>query len=106
MAVVKVYGKCDGKNIIFNKNQNTGRWETAVPFDSDGEYVVELNAIDDVGNESYYATLLFIVDTTKLCVKIKILDISAQAKKDDIKANVKMNHYEAKIVRCELCGRF
>ena len=105
--VASVYGKCDGQTIIFSKNEKTGRWETAVPFNQDGEYVVELTAVDDCGNESYYATLLFAVDTTKLCVKVQILKLSAQAKKDGaFRENIKTNKWKAKVVRCELCGRF
>lgn len=121
--VSEVYGKCDGQNIIFRRNEQTGRWDAAVPFDNDGEYVVEVRAKDDVGNESYYATLLFIVDTSKLCVKIKVLQVSAQARKDGLhpivkarmnkyKAQIKMctairmTKYKARVIRCELCGRF
>lgn len=124
--VASVYGKCDGRTIIFSENKKTGRWEAAVPFDQDGEYVVELTAVDDCGNESYYATLLFVVDTNKLCVTVKILRLSAQARKDKAfkekvkasnfsaqvkkdgtyKEKVKINKWRTKIVRCELCGRF
>ncbi len=105
--VASVYGKCDGQTIIFSENKTTGRWEAAVPFDQDGEYVVELTAVDDCGNESYYATLLFVVDTNKLCVTVKILRLSAQARKDKaFKEKVKINKWRTKIVRCELCGRF
>lgn len=123
--VSRVYGKCDGYTIIFAQNPQTGRWETTVPFDTDGEYIVEVRAIDDCGNESYYATLLFTVDTTKLCVKIKILNLSAQAKTDEIFSNTQTNKYQihvstkelykpkvqtndwkAEIIKCELCGRF
>lgn len=134
--VAKVYGKCDGQTIMFHRNADTGRWETAVPFDKDGEYVVEIRAVDDCGNEGYYATLLFTVDTTKLCVKVKVLHLSSQAKIDGAftapakirtsryhgsvfqsqlcgpdwqplyQTKLRLNKWRAGVVRCELCGRF
>ena len=108
MAVQRVYGKCDGYDIVFYRNEETGRWDAAVPFDRDGEYVVEIRAVDEVGNESYYATLLFIVDTTKLCVKVKVLKVSAQARSDGLIActKVRMTKYKARVARCELCGSY
>lgn len=127
-TVAAVYGTCDGYYISFTKNQETGRWEAAVPFDEDGEYVVDIRARDLAGNESYYATVLFLVDTKKLCVTMKILKVSARAKADGLTACVgefktsqykakvtrcelvtdefKMTEYRAKVIRCELCGRF
>ena len=101
--VARVYGKYDGQRIVFTQKPETGRWETAVPFNSDGEYVVEIWAADECGNESYYATLLFTVDTAALCVKIKILDLSVQARKDGA-FQVKTSRYNAHIFKCERCG--
>ena len=108
MAVAEVYGTCDGKDIIFSRNSKTGRWDAIVPFDEDGEYVTEIRAKDEAGNEGYYATVLFIVDTKHLCVEMKILKVSAKAKADGLQAGskVKTTHYRAKVMRCEICGRF
>lgn len=67
MAVARVYGTVDGVEVVLN--QETGdRWSVPVPFDTDGEYVVEIIAEDDAGNQAYLAKMLFAVNTALLCV--------------------------------------
>ena len=39
--VVKVSGKIDGKEVIFERDEGD-RWNATVPYDLDGMYVVEL----------------------------------------------------------------
>ena len=70
--VVKVVGTIDGRDVIFNQNQATGRWETIIPPDLDGTYVVDLWAYDEAGNRGYAATVLFTVDVERLhfCVEL------------------------------------
>ena len=62
----RVYGKVDGKSIEFDYADGD-RWNVAVPYDSDGEYIVEIIAEDDAGNQTYLAKMLFIVDAKSLC---------------------------------------
>lgn len=69
MAVVRVVGNVDGKQIVFGKSED-GHWVTSVPKDLDGEYVVEVTAYDEAGNEAYSASMLFIVDPFSLKVKM------------------------------------
>ncbi|MEG1479376.1 MAG: PF13754 domain-containing protein [Clostridiales bacterium] len=72
--VTQLIGKADGKDIIFNLiDEAKGLWETAVPLDLDGTYVVDLTAWDDAGNSSYCATVLFAVDPEKLHISLKVL---------------------------------
>ena len=47
--VVKVSGKIDGKEVIFERAEGD-RWNATVPYDLDGMYVVELTAENDAGN--------------------------------------------------------
>lgn len=126
--VASVYGTCDGHNIIFTRRGDTDLWDIDVPFDRDGNYVVSLYAIDDAGNESYYATVLFTVK--RFCISVKILEINANADVDLRIDNVdqsafwctaqpfkyvsgfsdvvmlipQISKYNLHAVRCERCG--
>lgn len=70
--VVKVIGTVDDIEVVFKYNQVTGKWETTVPRDLDGTYVVDLWAFDEAGNRGYAATVLFTVDVERLhfCVEL------------------------------------
>ena len=50
--VVKVSGKIDGKEVIFERDEGD-RWNATVPYDLDGMYVVELTAENDAVNIAY-----------------------------------------------------
>ena len=58
--VVKVSGKIDGKEVIFERDEGD-RWNATVPYDLDGMYVVELTAENDAGNIAYCTKMLLIV---------------------------------------------
>ena len=49
MAVARVFGLVDGIEVILQK-VDEDRWSVPVPFDADGEYVVEVVAEDEAGN--------------------------------------------------------
>lgn len=51
--VVRVEGKVDGKDVIFIK-QEGDEWETIIPTDVDGTYIVEVTAYDDAGNIGFF----------------------------------------------------
>ena len=59
--IVKVSGKIDGKEVIFERAEGD-RWNATVPYDLDGMYVVELTAENDAGNIAYCTKMLLIVD--------------------------------------------
>lgn len=69
MAVKRVFGKVDGKEVMYS-HAGGNRWNLPVPLDEDGEYVVEVVAEDDAGNQSYIAKMLFVVNRALLCVHI------------------------------------
>lgn len=66
MAVVKVFGRVDGVEVVLQKAEGN-RWSVPVPLDQDGEYVVEIIAEDEAGNQSYLAKMLYVVNTAMLC---------------------------------------
>lgn len=58
--VIRAYGSVNGHQIILTP-VGGDRWETVVPFQEDGEYVVELYAEDEAGNTGYMCTILFAI---------------------------------------------
>lgn len=102
-GVKRVYGTADGTDILFIYDEESGRWETTVPRDKDGRYVVSLWAEDFAGNKSYYATILFTVDTKSMCIKVEWVTFNAQAKKDKYHAQTKYMEYTAHVIQCEKC---
>lgn len=70
MAVKRVFGRVDGIEMVLN-HETGDRWNVPVPLDVDGEYVVDIIAEDEAGNQSYMAKLLFCVDSSMLCVSIQ-----------------------------------
>lgn len=97
MAVAEVFGKCEGYNVIFRKNLENGHWETSVPFERDGEYVIELYAVDEAGNEAYCATILCIVNVRELSIKVRILEIAKEFADFKYSGTARMKEYLAEI---------
>lgn len=69
MAIVKMVGQADGAEIIFRLNDERD-WIATIPKDLDGEYVVEIKAYDEAGNQAYASSMLFIVDPATLEVQV------------------------------------
>ncbi len=98
--VIQVYGEIDNHRIIFEQNKK-GLWETAVPFLDSGKYIVKLYAVDDAGNESYYATAIYTIDIEKITATIEIIEYGAFAK-ELYDASITLLDYEAKILTFEV----
>ena len=69
MAVTRVFGRVDGVDVVLERQEGE-RWQVPVPLDRDGEYVVEVIAEDDAGNQAYLTKMLFVVNTALLSVQI------------------------------------
>ena len=100
MAVVKVVGRADDFELVLKQNAK-GLWEAAVPFDSDGMYILDLLAVDEAGNESRFAKALFTVDTANIHCKFNLQMISLDNKtlKTDIKKD--LSQYKIALRRCD-----
>ena len=70
--VTKVIGKVDGKEVVFERAEGD-LWNTTVPLDLDGMYVVEVTAYDDAENVAFCTKILLIVDPTTLCAQRLII---------------------------------
>lgn len=67
--IAHVYGRIDGKYIEL-ESEGGNRWISTVPFNSAGEYIVEIIAEDDAGNISYFSKMLFVIDAKSLCAHV------------------------------------
>lgn len=94
--VVKVWGSVNGYDIVFVP-QGDDIWTCQVPPVEDGEYIVDLYAVDEAGNQAYTATILFTVDSKHLIFTVKVLKIAKQAVG-------RMKDYDILVKRCEVCG--
>lgn len=90
--VVRLEGKVQGQDVIFNRLQGDV-WETTIPPSLNGAYIVELTAYDDAGNMAYTARYILTVDLTSIHAKVKINRIEARAR---------LSRFYAK-VRCCTC---
>lgn len=58
--VTRAYGFANGQAITLTRDVGDF-WTAEVPYNEDGEYVVELYAEDEAGNIGYMCTILFVV---------------------------------------------
>lgn len=102
MAVARVFGCVDGSEVVMESAQGD-IWSVPVPLDQDGEYVVEIIAEDDAGNQSYMAKMLFCVDSSGLCVQVLPIPYFAELLDNVYCANVLPALYSAELL--ESCCR-
>lgn len=66
-------GKIEGQPVTFTLIRQEGRtavFQAAVPATLDGEYVVELTAMDDAGNVAFVCKYIVTIDMSGLCVHV------------------------------------
>lgn len=83
--VVRAYGTVNGSQIILTP-AGGDRWEAAVPFDEDGEYVAEFFAEDEAGNTGYLCTILFAITGHTMQAYIVPRGYKASGRKEDYTA--------------------
>lgn len=69
--IIKVYGRANGVEITFAREKGN-LWQTEVPSNLKGEYIVDLWAENDAGRTSYVCKALFAICGHKL--KVTVLD--------------------------------
>ncbi|EDR47648.1 Ig-like domain repeat protein [Dorea formicigenerans] len=95
--VTKVIGKVDGKEVVFEHAEGD-LWNTTVPLDLDGMYVVEVTAYDDAENVAFCTKILLIVDPTTLCARLVPLDYVTEVIPEEYKAVVQADDYTVEAV--------
>lgn len=85
--IVKVYGTANGQTLVFTKAEETGsssKWTAVTPNLGSGSYVIELHAVDDAGNETYFATVKMTFDSSEMRYQWYILDVGAEWSLDEV----------------------
>lgn len=105
MAVARVFGRVDGVDVVMEQTQGD-TWSVPVPLDQDGEYVVEIIAVDEAENQSYMAKMLFCVDSSRLCVRVLPVPYYAELLDGVYYAAVLPAAYHAELLEsCCQCGK-
>lgn len=120
--VVKLWGTCNGAEIICTHAEGE-RWETIVPSDVNGTYIIELWAEDEAGNRGYFATIKITYDPTKLCFSVEIIGVGAAFTVEEVIRVLAGDRFctqfsigavncalgsdpiQSKVVKCEVCGQ-
>lgn len=97
MAVMRVFGRVDGVEVVLEHLEGDV-WQVPVPLDRDGEYVVEIIAEDDAGNRTYLARLLFVVNTSLLCVHMVPIPYYASLLDEQLQALLIQDKYYCEII--------
>lgn len=95
--IVKVSGKVDGQDVIFERSEGN-QWNITVPYDLDGMYVIEVTAENDAGNVAYCTKMLLIVDPATLCVKLVPLDYMVEVVPEEYETHIIPEDYLVEVM--------
>lgn len=95
--IVKVSGKVDGQDVIFERSEGN-KWNITVPYDLDGMYVIEVTAENDAGNVAYCTKMLLIVDPATLCVKLVPLDYMVEVVPEEYETHIIPEDYLVEVM--------
>ncbi len=95
--IVKVSGKVDGQDVIFERSEGN-QWNITVPYDLDGMYVIEVTAENDAGNVAYCTKMLLIVDPATLCVKLVPLDYMVEVVLEEYETHIIPEDYLVEVM--------
>lgn len=96
--VVKLEGKVNGQIIIFQRKEGDW-WETIIPPNLSGSYIVELVATDEAGNQGFATRYILTVDLDALCVHLSPLPYQAELEQPAYAAEVSVSDFYSE-VRC------
>lgn len=94
--VVKLEGCVNGSDVIFTRKSGDV-WETSIPANLSGMYVVELTAYDDAGNKSFLAKYILTIDVDALTVSLELIDYQSAIVRDDYESTAFVSIYYAKL---------
>lgn len=101
--VVRLEGKVDGKDVIFSRVSEE-LWETTIPLDVDGMYIVELTAYDEYGNFSYVTKILLTFHPENRCVKIELFPWKTFLEKSELENQVYFSNFYAVLLEQKFVG--
>lgn len=103
--VERVWGECNGLSTEYELIN--GKWQASLPRNETGEWGVTVWAMDEAGNKSFIASMLYAVNPADTCVNVQVDEIEATNMQfAPYVARVNLPHISAEITKCELCGRW
>ncbi|MGI5948434.1 MAG: PF13754 domain-containing protein [Lachnospiraceae bacterium] len=93
--VARVYGHCNGREIIFTQQKETNIWSLSVPLAKDDWYVVDVYAEDEAGNISYATKYLYYFDSKSFKVIFLPYEWQCDLLEDEYSVNVLGGCYDA-----------
>lgn len=98
---VKVVGNVNGIEVVFYKNMETGQWDAVVPRAMSGDYVLDIIAYDEAGNEAYTSKWLFIINANRTQAYVVPLKFNSETHEWDKYAAYVKNRRIVTTVKCE-----
>ncbi len=96
--VVRLEGKVQGQDIIFNHVQGDD-WEAVIPKNLTGIYIVDLTAWDDAGNVAYTTRYIITIDLSALRICLEPYPYWADLLPDDYQRQISCSEYYAELLR-------
>ena len=97
--IVRIYGTCDGKDVVFRKVTEE-QWICTVPADlTDGTYIVEIWAESDNGYTTYTTAILYMCDSRFVALEKVEDDIEVRVLDDGIVVQVECDKYIVRVVK-------
>ena len=96
--VVSLTGKIDGQEIIFTRKFGD-EWETVIPQNLSGIYVVELTAVDEAGNIGFLTKYIVTIDLSAMRVSLEPYPYRAEVIEDNCYySNIIGSEYHAELI--------
>ena len=94
--IARVFGKINDNEVeLIQVDEKT--WNISIPRVKEGQYYVDLFALDQAGNQAFVATALFVVDANCMVSSFKITDSDKK-----YKPIFKTDNLHLEVVKC-LC---
>lgn len=96
--ITAVWGRADSFDVVFSPSER-GDWRVSVPPDlSDGQYVTEIWAENDAGEQAYWTGILYMVNSMLVCLELKEDPYLARLLPDRWESELMDQGYEALVL--------
>lgn len=99
--ITRVYGSCNEFSIVFQRREGSDLeiWDAIVPFDKDGQYVIDVYAESSGGLTAYAATVLFLISGHEICGKLVPKGYTAKSDNLEYSSLLNLSQLTAEIAR-------
>ncbi len=99
--ITRVYGSCNEFAIEFQRRDGSDLeiWNSIVPANKDGQYVVEIYAESSIGLTAYVATVLFLISGHEIVGKLVPKGYTAETDNIEYSSLLDLSRLSAEIVK-------